>query len=230
MTPDRLRGWLRKRARGAVSLQCAAETLTGFAEVCTLDTDEIKLMGADPEDDIATNILEQCQEYTDGEAQPCKFAIAWIGKDGKPLRNCIHHCKPKEPDDELAIPKQIDATVIIRELLSTLVSERHAATKERVVMSEGYEHIVKLLSSQLTEMHKDRLALQGQLANVPEVAAAVVITDEQREESVQRAEAMKAFRELLDPAAQLVFALLSQKYLDPVDEVAAARAAKEAGA
>ena len=231
MTPDRLRAWIRKRARGSISLQVVAETLTGFSEVCAFDTDDIKLMGADPEDDIAIAILEQCQEYTDGEANACKFAIQWMGKAEKVLRVAIHHCKPgPAKDDELTeIPKAIDATVIIRELLGALRVEREASVKERRVMTEGYEHIVKLLSAELIGQNKNRLAAERKVASIPEVVAEVEWTDEQREESIQRAAALKAFSNMAPEVGRLAMALIAKNFLDPVvDEVGEARAAAAA--
>ena len=207
-----------------------AETLTGFAEVCLFEPDEIKLMGAEPEDDIAETIVQQCQEYTDGEAVPCKFALQWVGKDEKILRSTGHRCTPTQPEDELArhIPKALDATEIIGSLLSTLTAERKAAASQVAVMSDAYAKIIALQSAQLAELHKDRLATARKAERIPEVTA-VVVTDEAREESIQRAEAMKAFTSLLPDAGQLLIAALAKKMLDPVvDEVAEARDRKQA--
>lgn len=228
MKADRMLAWLKKRARGATSLRVVAETLTGFAEVCVFEADEIKLMGAEPEDDIAQAIVEQCQEYTDGESTACKFALQWIGKDEKILRSTGHRCSPGEPEDEplQRFPKAIDATEIIGSLLSTLTAERKAAASQVAVMSDAYAKIIELQSAQLSELHKDRLATARKV--VPEVTA-VVVTDEAREVSIQQAEAFKAFTALLPDAGQLLLAAISQRLLDPVepvDEVAAARAAK----
>lgn len=209
MTPEHLRSWLKHRPAGAQRLQLVHDTLPALVTVADWERDEIDTEGSQGDADLAVNILAAAQDFTDGEGEKCKFLIRWIGSKDRPLKVKSHHVKPSDPEGETPQQTISDASVI-RDLL------RHLEAKERVMQSslttitQGYERTINMLSSQLEAAIK-------QLHERPEAppAAPLVLTEEQREESIQRAEALKAFTGKLPEVMDLALAAAASRLLPP---------------
>ena len=211
MTPEHLRAWLKHRPAGAVRLQLAHDTLPQPVVVADWERDELDGEGSAGDAAIAEAILAASQDFTDGEGEKCKFLIRWIGKADRPIKVKSHHVKPTPSDAETTLA--VTDSRVISDLL------RHIEAKERVMQSSlstitaGYEKTIAMLSSQLEAAIK-------QLHERPAVveAPAPTLTEEQREESIQRAKALEAFTGKLPEVIDLGLAALAQRFLQPVNE------------
>jgi hypothetical protein len=206
VTPDKLRAWLRVKPAGAVAVQLAAETLTGSSPVSEWSREEIDTEGG--ADDCATAILGAAQEYADGEQTAQRFLIRWIGDHARPLKVTTHRVRPR--DEAPGIAPEAVADPFVRELLRHLDSKEKHTNNALGILTTSYERILKMLSEQLSAALQRERDVREE-AHTP--AARVELSPEQREETLQRANALAAFTKLLPDAAELAIATIANRVL-----------------
>ena len=226
MTPDRLRGWLKKIPAGARGIQLAVEVEgAGLVPIGNWEREDAKALQDQPGDrDLAAALIDQAQEYADAEGTGQKFVIRWIGQKDAILKSTTHRVQPTaaatddgEPTTE--IDGVTDAT-IIRDLLKAHEAKDKQLAGAVNTLTEAYGRVIGMLTTQLTGAYN---ALAEEKAReAPSVAATVVeLTPEQKEESFQRAEAMKAFTSKLPDVLELLIAAGAKKLLPTAEESAA---------
>jgi len=215
MTPDRMRGWLRKIPTGSKRVALVVEAVSGYEAVADWTREEIDDMGKDPElDDIASAISAQAQDYTNAEDEKKKFLIRWIGQRNRVLRTCTHWCDPVAPkkgDNE----GEISDAIIIKTLMAALATKDARLETSLQVITEGFKTTITMLNEQVKILFKQVNEDMKKEALVP---VPVELTAEQAEEVLQRTEALKALNLKLPDVIDLAIAAAAQAWLDPVDE------------
>lgn len=230
MTPDRLRGWLRKPAHGAkrvqLSVESSAGTLQPIADWTREDIDA-QATGPQPEAepetqdaDIAAELLAQCQEYTNSLEEKQRFTIAWMGKGDRVLRSITHLCKPTLEGDDGVSATISDAT-IIRELLTSLNNKDKRIDEILSTFTNAYKATIEMKSASEDELSKRLVAARKKLPDATEVTAEIVpreLTPEEAEESRRRAAALQTLTDKLPEFFDLAIAALAQRFLNNDEE------------
>jgi len=217
MTPDRIRGFLKRPPAGSLTLQLAADGLTGVTVVATWERKEVEEEEADDKrNDIAATIIAQAQEYCDGERAPIKFLIQWMSGRDKAITHTTHRVVPSpESDQDGPATSHVSDASIIKDLLCRLNDKDKILNTMIGTSTTAYDKTITMLTGQLESAYKQLNAQMSEPAALP-----VVMTDEQKEESIQRAAALKAFGDIVTgkvpEGIDLLFAFLANKYLpDP---------------
>lgn len=211
MTPDRIRGWLRKIPAGAKRLTLVVDTAAGLRDVAEWDRDDVDNASTDPTEDVVTALVAQAQEYTDSQDEKCKFTIRWVGAKDRPLKGISHHCSPSPKTDDADAGSISDAT-IIRELLDALKSKDAALNKNLEAVGKASSSVIEMLTAQVEKLTKQNSELVDRASETPEVVAEVV-TDEQREESATRVRALNMLTDRGPEIFELLTAIAANKFL-----------------
>ena len=223
MTPDRIRGWLTRRPTGAQSLQLAHDAGTAGADLTTVadwtgdDLDEA--LGAEGEDDIASIMYAQAQDYTDGEGEPCKFLVRWLNDNHRPLRSCTHRCKPSAEAMAEASDDVVTDSSLIKQLLSALADKDKAINQSLEKSGEAYAKTIGMLTAQLESAHKviggyrEQRAASDDSTTALAAVAGLELTPEQLAEVKQRTLALGAVTEKIPEIVDLLIGVIAQKFL-----------------
>lgn len=224
MTPDRLRGWLKKIPTGTLTLELTVESDgTGLIALASWDRDEVVQLQELPADrDLAAVLTDQAQEYVESEGEKAKFLIRWMGSKAKPLKTAAHHAKPlpKDADGEpLSIAGSITDATIIRDLLKGHEAKDKQMAGAVSTLTTAYGNVIEMLSSQLKDAYNN-LADERKKDPTALLAAAVPVelTDEQKEEALQRADAFKVLTEKVPDVLDLMIGIAANRFLPEVDE------------
>lgn len=212
MTPERIRGFLKKVPSGAKGVELLVEVIgAGIVPIADWHKEDVEELKAEPSDsDLTSLIMEQAQEYTDAEQQAQKFLIRWRGKNGKPARTMTHRVSPVVREGEEA-PAISDAS-IIRDLLKSIeAKDTHIATTLRT-STAAYEQTIKMLTSQLEQAYTT-IADKKKETEAPLVTAVHEATDEEKEVSAQQANALKVLSDQIPSITELVLAIVADKVL-----------------
>jgi len=230
MTPDRLRGWLKRPMDGTLRLQLCHDALTGLEPIADWSREEIEKDA----DDLATSIIEQTQEHANAQDDTGRkyvtFALRWLGDNDRVLKDTRHRVKPSPvPDDEAgswsdlapgvtaADARALSQEVWIKELLRALLDKDRQlneayktslqANKETIAqLSAQSQKAFKLLEEQRAERHQDQ---------DDNVATVVEVTPEQREESRVRTKAWETLNGLLPEIGELAILAATKKLMPP---------------
>jgi len=215
MTPDRLRGWLKRRPAGAQRVQLVADGTAGTVIVADWEREELDAMSDDPQEDIAATMLTQAQEYTDGEGEAQKFLVRWLGSKERVLKVVRHHVAPTpgEDSDAEASSNGITDASIIKDLLRAHLDDRKVTNSSLATVTTGYEKTIEMLTVQLENAYKLIADLRAQEAAPSHTATVVEQTVEQREESIQRSEALKVLTGKLPEILDLSVAAIATRFL-----------------
>lgn len=217
MTPERIRNWLAARKPSGVQrLQLVAEgadssDLIPIAEWNRADLDKINEAG----DDITGEILTQAQEHTDAEERKTKFYIRYMGARDRVLRSVGHHASPNSKKDDLDSGVISDAT-IIRELMIHNREERKIGNAGHKASIEGLETVVAMQSKMILAQQALIESYQHREQDAAATGTGLVVapewTDEQREESIQRARAMAQLADKIPLMVELTAAAVAKKF------------------
>ena len=211
MNVDRLRGWLRKRPVGGVRVQLAIEHVStgAIAQIAEWTKEEIESSLDAGSADVASAILDEAQNHTDAEGEPCRFAIRWIGPADRPLANVPHKCNP-DPDS-LGARTPTHSDPALAAMLGHIAQQQKTMNLMVGSFAANSERLVTLLSGHLDA------ALKREREAPAAAAVPLAISDEQKEEALQRAAALGAFSSKLPEIIDLGLAALAQKLLPPVN-------------
>lgn len=227
MTPERLRGWLKKIPAGARGIQLAVEVEgAGLVPIGNWEREDAKALQEQPADrDLSAALIDQAQEYTDAEAAGQKFVVRWLGQRESVLKSTTHRVQPIAVATDDAEPTTVingvtDAT-IIRDLLKAHEAKDKQLAGAVHTLTEAYGRVIGMLTTQLTGAYN---ALAEEKARETPIAATVVeASQEQKEESFQRAEAMKVFTSKLPDVLELLIATAAKRLLPTEAEEIAAK-------
>lgn len=211
MTPDLLRKWLKLRPAGAVRVELASETAIGHTQVAEWSREEIEQ--ADPAAggiDYAETILTTCQEHADSEGTPLKFQIRWMGTHSRPLKLTTH--RAVSAFETPAPEGPVTQDQIVRELLAHLGAKEKLLNAAFATITNAQERTLAILTAQLEAYARREIERHD-----PPPA---VDSPEQREESIQRTEALRALTLKLPDVLDLGIAALAQRFLPPGNPVA----------
>jgi len=217
MTPDRIAGWLRHRPAGSTRLELSFDGLTGLTPVAEWEREELD-GGNVNEAQLASQIVDQSQEWTDGEGEDCKFLLRWMSqsKTGRAIKVTTHRCKPT-PTEEVNAPTAGDQAAWV----AAMVAQNQQQAKQLLdmakqvaastnTMQQAYERTIQMLGAQNETLHR---ILQERSLQPP---TSQELSDEQRAESLQRAEALKTLTDRLPDVLELGLAAAARKLLPDV--------------
>lgn len=211
MTPDRMRGWLRKRPAGATRVRLQVERLTGPEQVEEWDSDQITEMGTDHKEDIASHIMNASAEYQENESEPQKFLIQWIGNRDQPLKVTTHRTKPKSEEVEPE-PDSLTGENLTRYLLEAHQEKDQLLMKSIKTIVDAYEKTTSMLTERLEAAYKAAEERTTEDAK-PALVLPAEPTAEAREEMLQRTEALKVFTDKGPDILELILALAANRFL-----------------
>lgn len=223
MTPSKLRTWLKRIPAGAQHVQLAIDGISGLVEVATYERSEVEDLEVDEDVDVAASILEQAQEWVDGEREPGKFSIRWMSEKGRALRVATHRATPAPIEDAggddasaaLTAENLPDAMLaLIRDLGRRDTEKDKQMVKVLVTSTTAYDKTIAMLTGQLQSAYK-QLAEQHGVS--PDAAVPVELTSEQREEVIQRGKALEALTGKIPDVVDLILAAIANKYLPDAD-------------
>lgn len=223
MTPSKIREWLKRIPAGAQHVQLSVDTISGLCDVATWERSDVENIEADEESDVASSIIEQAQEWVDGEREPCKFQIRWMSEKCKPLRVATHRATPtaveeveEETSSALTAAENVPAAMLalIRDLGRRDTEKDKQMVKVLVTSTTAYDKTIAMLTGQLQSAYSQLAEKHGVSTDA---AVPVDLSPEQREEVIQRAKALEAFTGKVPDMIDLILAALAAKYLPDVD-------------
>lgn len=224
MTPDRIRGWLKRTPAGAERLQLCYETKAGPQVLCDWTRSEIEAMEADEHsEDLADLITSQSQEHADAAGVACKFPLRWLGSNDRALRNTNHHAKPTpiEEEDPLGAARaEVEASpmspssgpwaeAMVKELCRALLDKDRALNEAYKTSLEANEKTIGMLQAQSELSFKLVGELRTQVADM----APTELSSEQKEETLQRAKAWEKLIDMMPDAGELLINAVASKLL-----------------
>lgn len=213
MTPDALRSFLRRRPAGAVRCQLAVETALGCNAVAAWEKDEIEAsLAGDSASTIDTLMFEAAQDFCDSAGENTRFLFRWIDRDDRPLATKQHKIPPTpEAERENGRPQSAHGDPIVRELLGHIAAQQKTINAGFAAHTQGMERALHMVSALLeSSLKRERDAVD---ARPDPPARQLEATSEQREESLQRAEALKAFSSKLPELLDLGISIAADRLL-----------------
>lgn len=217
MNVEQLRGWVKHRPAGALRLQLVVETKGGDLNAIAVwertDIDALE----DPNTEIATTVLSQAQEFTDAETERCKFLVRWLGNRDRVLKAVTHRCSPTPSEtpgqSQVRNPEDLISVLVEqnKNVLDAMLEQNKQVTSSVKSITEGFSSAISALTEKYNEANRELRRKPS-----PELVAAVAdLSPEQREEVIQRTEALRAFTGKVPEIADLLMALASEKWLRP---------------
>lgn len=214
MSPSRLRSWLHKRKATAVQLRLSAERLAGAPQVVRVwDVDELE-----QHSDVAAMVLDVAEEFANERRQTESCVLEWLDASGRVVATTTHRAVPTAEEDLGAAALNADrgssAHAIVQHLL------QHDAAKEKILIGSlgvifGASERAQNATLQVLEHQQRRIAgleaenlvLRQQLqAARTDSAEERELSEEERAESLAKAEAWGKFSQLAPDVLELIIA------------------------
>lgn len=215
MTPERLRGILRKPPNSAARAQIVHDN--GFATghvVVSFERGEIDL-GLDPTSghpEACAAMLEAVQEHCDAEGETTKYLLQWVSEAGRPLSTFPVKRTPS-PDAPKA--EIVQARGGSDPFTSELLQMNLALTKAQPVafgtIMQSYERVLKLYTEQVGILQQRNAVLEAENAAMRASMAPSPVVDEESRRIAR--EAWGKLKEYGPDVAQLAIAA-AKRYLD----------------
>ena len=225
MTPDRIRGFVRKPPTGAKRLQLCHETVGGNEALADWTRDELEGVadrsGRAGEEWIE-DILAQCQDVADTEQAPYSlFKLRWLGDKDRVLKVVSHRAKPNPvhsdddgPTMELApmvsaasaspVMSPHELSVWVPALLRQIVEKDKQMNAAYQTALDGNDRTIKMLISHNEKLFIDnvegRAALDRMALESDDTAEQTV---EEREETIARTKAWEKLSEMIPDFAEV---------------------------
>lgn len=220
MTPDRIRGFLRKPPLAAKSLQLCHETQLGNQPLSEWTRAELKDLEGTLGDDIADEITQGCQEVANTEQAPFSlFKLRWLGEKDRVLKSTGHRVQPNAPpaEDEptttlapmvaaagaVPVPTSSEA-VWVPMLLKQLVEKDKQMNNAYRTALEGYQRTNEMLATHNEKLFASNRDYEAALERVTIAGEEKSEqTEEEREETIARTKAWEKVVEIFPDLAEL---------------------------
>lgn len=177
MTPERLRGFLKKLPNGCARVHVLHDNGYGTGgPVVSFEREEVEGY-LDPSlggDDLPASILNACQEHCDAEGETTKYLIQWVTRDGRPLQSIPHKISP-DPDNKDVAPSALARRSSADDDFQSLLQMNLALCKAQPMafstVMKSYEGVIKVLSDQNASQAQ---ALRSQDTEVAQLRARVL--------------------------------------------------------
>lgn len=201
MKTERLRKWLRQRPAGGTRVSLSVEVDGKIAEELTarsaVEIEEGLRDGGD--EDPTEDLLAVAQDWTDDEGSPQRFVFRWHGTRDNPLKTVSHRARPTGHTAPL---EPLTNDTVLRTFLAHIEKSNDALLKSHTTLQKAASELVDVLRKELRET-------RGQDA----VAPSAELSNEEREEALQRAGAWKALAAKLPDVFDLAIAAAAEKLL-----------------
>lgn len=204
---EALRTWLNKRPAGADHVALVCDRAIGvYDPVGEWTAEEVKTS------DVAQAIADASQDFADSEGAPdgAKFSVRWIGVSGKQVAVRSHRCKPAPDaiDTPTTVTDAGSQVEVIQLLCRTIDSQQKQINNSLRPITEAYDKAITILAAQLeASIRREVEAREDPRLQTQEPSP------EQREESIQRANALAAFSGKLPEILDLALAAATSHLL-----------------